>query len=45
MFIDDRPIENPKDDRLGRLNFSEKLAKSIIEWKGIDSLVIALYAF
>ncbi len=43
MFINDKPIEDKKDDRLGRLNFSYNLGKSIIDWKGIDSLVIALY--
>ncbi len=43
MFVNDRPIEDKKDDRLGRSSFSSNLAKSILEWKGVDSLVIALY--
>jgi predicted KAP-like P-loop ATPase len=43
MFVNDRPIENKKDDKLSRYAFSSTLAKSIIEWKGTDSLVIALY--
>lgn len=43
MFVNDRPIEDKKDDRLSRFNFSSYLAKSINEWKGKDSLVIALY--
>ena len=42
MFIDERPIERAEDDRLGRANFSTNLARSILEWKGIGSLVIAL---
>ncbi len=43
MFVNDRPIEDRKDDRLGRSSFSSNLAKSILDWKGVDSLVIALY--
>lgn len=43
MFISDKPIEDKNEDRLGRSSFSSNLAKSIIEWKGNDSLVIALY--
>lgn len=43
MFVNDRPIDDKKDDRLSRSDFSTNLAKSIIEWKGVDSLVIALY--
>jgi len=43
MFVNDRPIEDKKDDRLSRLDFSVNLAKAITEWKGLDSLVIALY--
>lgn len=43
MFINDRPIEESKDDKLGRSSFSLNLAKAILEWKGIDSLVIALF--
>ena len=43
MFVNDKPIEDKKDDRLGRSAFSSNLAKSILEWKGVDSLVIALY--
>lgn len=43
MFVNDRPIDDKKDDRLSRSDFSTNLAKSIVEWKGVDSLVIALY--
>ena len=43
MFINDRPIDDKKDDRLSRSDFSTNLVKSIVEWKGVDSLVIALY--
>lgn len=43
MFVNDKPIDDRKDDRLSRSNFSTNLAKSIIDWKGTDSLVIALY--
>jgi len=43
MFVNDKPIDDKKDDRLSRSDFSANLAKSIIDWKGTDSLVIALY--
>ena len=43
MFVNDRPIDNVLDDRLNRSVFSANLAKAIIDWKGTDSLVIALY--
>ena len=43
MFVNDRPIDDKKDDRLSRSDFSTNLAKSIVEWKGVDSLVVALY--
>ena len=43
MFVNDRPIEKKKDDQLSRSSISINLAKSIIGWRGKDSLVIALY--
>lgn len=43
MFTNDRPISSKNQDRLGRRGFSENLAKSILDWKDADSLVIALY--
>ena len=43
MFVnDDKPIEAKKDDRLNRYDFSVNLGKSLIEWKGAGSLVVAL---
>ncbi len=33
MYISDNPIESKKDDILGRENFSEKLAQSLINSK------------
>lgn len=43
MFVDDKPIKKSGQDRLGRVSFSEKLAESIGDWKGTESLVVALY--
>lgn len=43
MFSDDQPIKDPGQDRLGRVGFSETLARSITDWSGQESLVIALY--
>jgi len=42
MYIPDRPIENKKEDILGRADFSQKLAQSILSWKGKDSIVISI---
>ena len=43
MFNADKAIENPKDDLLGRAPFSVHLGRDIYEYKGNDSLVIAIY--
>jgi predicted KAP-like P-loop ATPase len=43
MILSDKPIEKEIEDRLGRVPFSKNLSKSIIDWKGTDSLVVALY--
>ena len=43
MFNADRAIENKKDDLLGRAHFSAQLGRDIYEYKGNDSLVIAIY--
>jgi predicted KAP-like P-loop ATPase len=42
-FSDDRPIRSRAEDRLGRAAFADALAKAVHEWKGRESLVIALY--
>jgi len=42
-FSADRPISSRREDMLGRSSFAESLSTSIKEWKGKDSLVIALY--
>lgn len=42
MYIPDRPIKSKDEDALGRADFSQKLAESILSWKGKDSLVISL---
>jgi predicted KAP-like P-loop ATPase len=42
MFQDEKPIETVEEDKLGRANFSVSLAKSIAEWDGKGSLVLAL---
>ena len=43
MFNADKAIENPKDDLLGRAPFSVHLGRDIYEYKGNDSLVVAIY--
>lgn len=43
MFVNDKPIESRKEDRLGRYSFSSNLAKSLMAWQGHESLVVALY--
>ncbi|MEA3293620.1 MAG: P-loop NTPase fold protein, partial [Euryarchaeota archaeon] len=43
MFIHDKPIEAEKDDFLSRKGFSQHLAKSILNWKEKESLIIAIY--
>lgn len=42
-FSADRPIISIEDDLLGRADFSKNLSDAISQWKGDDSLVIALY--
>jgi predicted KAP-like P-loop ATPase len=42
-FSADRPIRNRSQDQLGRQTFAEELARAVREWRGSDSLVIALY--
>lgn len=42
-FSADRPIKNLEDDLLGRADFSKNLSDAISQWKGDDSLVIALH--
>lgn len=43
MFYLDDPISKPKEDRLGRRDFVNQLAKSIISWRSSQSVVLALY--
>lgn len=43
MFINDNPIESKDDDCLNRTSFSEELGKSLLDWQGKESLVIAIY--
>jgi predicted KAP-like P-loop ATPase len=42
-FAPDRPIESAEEDLLGRSSFASLLAENISEWRGHESLVIALY--
>jgi predicted KAP-like P-loop ATPase len=42
-FSADRPIKKAEDDLLGRAGFSKNLSDAILQWKGNDSLVIALH--
>jgi predicted KAP-like P-loop ATPase len=42
-FSPDRPIQSAADDLLGRSSFASLLAEKISEWRGRESLVIALY--
>ena len=43
MFLDDNPIKSKDEDLLGRVEFGEKLANALSNWKGPESLVVALY--
>lgn len=43
MFIPDKPIDKEKDDFLGRVEFSQKLGKSLLNWNENESLVVAIY--
>lgn len=42
MYSSDKAIESREDDFLGRINFSQKLAQSIISWSEKESLVISI---
>jgi len=41
-LLADRPVSDPKCDRLGRFEFSRSLASSIVGLKGQDSIVVGL---
>lgn len=43
MFIYDIPIDKEEDDFLSRSKFATRLSNAIIDWKGKESFVIALY--
>ena len=43
LLSSDRPIEEPSADILHRADFARNIARIFREWKGRDSLVIALY--
>lgn len=42
-FSADRPIRNLEQDLLGRADFAKNLSDAISQWKGDESLVIALH--
>jgi hypothetical protein len=42
-FSPDRPIQTAADDLLGRSAFASLLAEKISEWRGHESLVMAIY--
>jgi predicted KAP-like P-loop ATPase len=42
MFQEEKPIEKFEEDMLGRASFSENFSTAILEWKGQNSLVLAL---
>lgn len=42
-FSADRPIKNIEQDVLGRADFAKNLSDAISQWKGDESLVIALH--
>lgn len=42
-FSADRPIKNLEQDLLGRADFAKNLSDAISQWKGDESLVIALH--
>lgn len=43
MYLEDRPIHRPAEDRLRRSRLAERLARSLLSWLGEESIVIALY--
>lgn len=44
FFSSDRPINSCSEDLLGRVSFSEKIAKAISNWSQEDSLVLGISA-
>src|SRR5713101_1110357 len=42
-FSSERPIETLAEDQLGRKDFATAVAKVINQWRGRDSLVLAIY--
>lgn len=42
-FSADKPIKNLEQDLLGRVDFAKNLSDAISQWKGDESLVIALH--
>ncbi len=42
-YSTDRPIENEKQDLLGRTHFSKQLGNAIYKYGGNDGLVIGLF--
>jgi len=43
MYNTDRPIDNVKNDLLGRASFSKQLSKALYYYSGDDSLVVGLF--
>jgi len=43
IYLEDRPIHTPAEDRLRRSRFAERLARSLLSWVGEESIVVALY--
>jgi len=43
LFSTDRPISTRAEDKLGRSQFAQAIARAIAAWQGRDSLVIGLY--
>lgn len=43
MFISDLPITSRKQDKLGRVSFSEQVARAILQYRNKESVVLGLY--
>ena len=43
MISPDRPIEGKADDKLGRSDFANCLAKSVLSYQGESSFCIGIY--
>jgi len=43
MFISDLPITSKKQDKLGRVSFTEQVARAILQYKNKESVVLGLY--